>query len=54
MTRMTCRYSADYVNEVVMSDMTLRPNATSGSKGKTYRFYTGRAVWCVSAFAVRV
>ena len=28
-----------------MSDMSMRPNATSGSKGKTYRFYTGAVNW---------
>jgi hypothetical protein len=28
-----------------MEDMSLRPNASSGSKGKTYRFYEGRPVW---------
>ncbi len=30
-----------------MDDMTMRPNAKTGSKGKTYRFYTGRVVWFV-------
>ena len=39
------RYSANYVNEVKMSDMSMRPNASTGSKGKTYRFYEGRVVW---------
>jgi hypothetical protein len=38
-------YSENYVREVKMSDMSLRPNQTTGSKGKTYRFYTGLAVW---------
>eukprot|EP00750_Incisomonas_marina_P002966 INCI12791.2.p1 GENE.INCI12791.2~~INCI12791.2.p1 ORF type:complete len:714 (-),score=113.51 INCI12791.2:1394-3535(-) len=38
-------YAENYVNEVKMSDMSLRPNAATGSKGKTYRFYTGSVVW---------
>jgi beta-glucosidase-like glycosyl hydrolase len=38
-------YQADFVQEVKMSDMSLRPNATTGSKGKTYRFYTGTVNW---------
>ena len=40
-----CRYKASYVNEVKMSDMSMRPSATTGSKGKTYRFYTGAVNW---------
>ena len=39
------RYETSFVNEVKMSDMTMRPNATTGSKGKTYRFYTGAVNW---------
>jgi|TARA_B110000208_G_C11782230_1_gene434298 hypothetical protein len=38
-------YKAGFVDEVKMSDMTLRPNATTGSKGKTYRFYSGDVNW---------
>jgi beta-D-xylosidase 4 len=34
-------YPDDYVTKVKMSDMYMRPNATSGSPGHTYRFYTG-------------
>merc|ERR1712218_7201 len=35
----------NFVDEVKMSDMSMRPNTATGSKGKTYRFYTGRIVW---------
>jgi hypothetical protein len=30
---------ADFVNQVKMDDMSMRPNAGTGSPGKTYRFY---------------
>ena len=40
-------YTAQFVNEVKMSVMDMRPDAVSGSKGRTYRFYTGRVVWSV-------
>lgn len=36
-------YPADYVNQVSMFDMQMRPSATS--PGRTYRFYTGQAVY---------
>ena len=38
-------YAESYVRETDMADMSLRPNSTSGSKGKTYRFYSGQPVW---------
>lgn len=37
--------TAAFVDEVKMDDMSLRPNASTGSLGKTYRFYAGRVVW---------
>ena len=33
------QYPADYVNQVPMTDMTLRPNASSGNPGRTYMWY---------------
>ncbi|KAL2432685.1 putative exo-1,4-beta-xylosidase bxlB [Exophiala dermatitidis] len=33
------QYPADYVNQVNMTDMELRPNATSGNPGRTYKWY---------------
>lgn len=33
------QYPASYVNEVAMTDMALRPNATSGNPGRTYMWY---------------
>lgn len=33
------QYPAAYVSEVPMTDMNLRPNATSGNPGRTYRWY---------------
>jgi hypothetical protein len=36
-------HAASFVNEVKMDDMAMRPG--NASKGRTYRFYTGRAVW---------
>lgn len=33
------QYPADYVNQVAMTDMELRPNATSGNPGRTYMWY---------------
>ncbi|KAF5386307.1 hypothetical protein D9757_008583 [Collybiopsis confluens] len=37
------QYAADYVNQVQMTDMTLRPSSTS--PGRTYKWYTGEAVY---------
>ncbi|KAI1620248.1 beta-glucosidase [Exophiala viscosa] len=33
------QYPADYVTQVPMTDMSLRPNATSGNPGRTYIWY---------------
>ncbi|KIV81736.1 hypothetical protein, variant [Exophiala sideris] len=33
------QYPADYVTQVAMTDMSLRPNATSGNPGRTYMWY---------------
>ncbi len=38
-------YPAAFVNQVPMTDMGMRPNATSGNPGHTYRFYTGTPVY---------
>ncbi|KAJ3753674.1 glycoside hydrolase family 3 protein [Lentinula raphanica] len=37
------QYPANYVNEIPMTDMTLRPSSTS--PGRTYKWYTGEAVF---------
>ncbi|KAK4545522.1 hypothetical protein LTR36_002872 [Oleoguttula mirabilis] len=39
------QYPADYITQIPMTDMSLRPNATSGSPGRTYQWYTGDAVF---------
>ncbi|KAJ7772573.1 glycoside hydrolase family 3 protein [Mycena maculata] len=39
------QYPADYVNEVPMTDMNLRPNKTSGNPGRTYKWYTGTPIF---------
>ena len=36
-------YPASYVNQVKMSDMSMRPSSTN--PGRTYKFYTGQAVF---------
>ena len=33
------QYPASYVNEVAMTDMSLRPNATTGNPGRTYKWF---------------
>jgi len=38
-------YPASYVNEILMSNMHMRPNETENSPGRTYRFYTGFPVY---------
>lgn len=38
-------YPADYIAEIPMTDMTLRPNSTTGSQGRTYQWYNGTAVF---------
>lgn len=37
----TTQYPSDYAAIIPMTDMTLRPNKTSGSPGRTYQWYTG-------------
>jgi xylan 1,4-beta-xylosidase len=37
------QYPANYVNEIPMTDMTVRPSATS--PGRTYKWFTGQAVF---------
>lgn len=38
------QYPEDYVNQVAMTDMGLRPNETSGNPGRTYKWYDAAAV----------
>jgi hypothetical protein len=38
-------YGTEYVRQVRMSDMGFRPNATSGSPGRGYRYFTGSPVF---------
>lgn len=33
------QYPADYIHQVPMTDMNLRPNATSGNPGRTYKWF---------------
>jgi len=35
------QYPGDYVNQVDMTDMNLRPNSSSGNPGRTYKWYDG-------------
>ncbi len=37
-------YQADFVNQVSMEDMGMRPNGTT-NPGHTYRFFTGNPVY---------
>ncbi|KAH0291018.1 1,4-beta-D-xylosidase, partial [Aureobasidium melanogenum] len=39
------QYPAHYIADIPMTDMTLRPNATTGSPGRTYKWYNGTAVF---------
>ena len=39
------QYPSKYITQIPMTDMSLRPNATSGSPGRTYQWYTGEAVF---------
>ena len=41
----TTQYPADYISQIPMTDMTLRPNSTSGSPGRTYQWYTGTPIF---------
>lgn len=38
-------YPQDFVTNVPMTDMNMRPNHTTGYPGRTYRFYTGETVY---------
>ncbi|KAJ7079134.1 glycoside hydrolase family 3 protein [Mycena belliarum] len=38
------QYPADYVTQVPMTDMNLRPNKQTGNPGRTYKWYTGKPV----------
>lgn len=38
-------YPKEYADQVLMTDMNMRPNATRGFPGRTYRFYTGKPVY---------
>jgi len=38
-------YNADFVNEVSLFDMGMRPNTSTGNPGRTHRFYTGKPVY---------
>jgi len=37
-------YPAEFVSQVPLTDMGMRPNSSSGNPGRTYRFYTGTPV----------
>lgn len=39
------QYPADYISQVPMTDMMLRPNGETGSPGRTYQWYTGEPVF---------
>jgi beta-D-xylosidase 4 len=39
------QYPASYTAQVPVTDMNLRPNTTSGNPGRTYKWYTGTAVY---------
>jgi len=38
-------YPKDYINSVKMSDMSMAPNAATGSPGRSYRYYAGAATY---------
>lgn len=38
-------YPQSYVDKVPMTNMNMRPNASTGYPGRTYRFYTGETVY---------
>ena len=40
----TTQYPANYISKIPMTDMSLRPNATSGSPGRTYIWYNEEPV----------
>ena len=39
------QYPAEYTEQVMMTDMSLRPNAATGNPGRTYKWYSGSAVY---------
>jgi len=39
------QYPADYVTQVPMTDMNLRPNKQTGNPGRTYKWYTGTPIF---------
>ncbi|KAF2768813.1 1,4-beta-D-xylosidase [Teratosphaeria nubilosa] len=39
------QYPSDYIAQIPATDMSLRPNKTSGSPGRTYQWYTGNATF---------
>jgi len=41
----TTQYPSDYISLVPMTDMTLRPDASTGNPGRTYQWYTGTPVF---------
>lgn len=41
----TTQYPSDYISQLPMTDMSLRPNITSGSPGRTYQWYTGEPIF---------
>lgn len=41
----TTQYPSNYISQIPMTDMTLRPNSTTGSPGRTYQWYTGNPVF---------
>ena len=41
----TTQYPADYISQIPMTDMSLRPNSSSGSPGRTYQWYTGTPIF---------
>jgi xylan 1,4-beta-xylosidase len=39
------QYPSDYIAQIPVTDMSLRPNKTSGSPGRTYQWYTGKPIF---------
>jgi xylan 1,4-beta-xylosidase len=39
------QYPADYITLIPMTDMSLRPNSSTGSPGRTYQWYNGKPVY---------
>jgi len=38
-------YPGEYTNQVKMTDMSMTPSASTGSPGRSYRYYTGEPTW---------